>query len=256
MAGTAQALTLMNGGWFSLTREFLTGEGGNEKLRVPIPLAIIETADGPVLFDTGMNCEGLRDPENTWGPRAREIRPELVPDDDVRIRLREVGVHLEDVRLVINSHLHWDHCGGNRLLLHCPVLVQRKELAFAQSPSGPVQGGYMRNHFDVPVRYEPVDGDQDVAPGVRLLATHGHTPGHQSLVVDLASGRRVVLCADAAYTYVTVERTLLSGNVWDRAETVASLERLRSLGEDGATIIPGHDPTLWALLGDPPVRLT
>jgi glyoxylase-like metal-dependent hydrolase (beta-lactamase superfamily II) len=114
----------------------------------------------------------------------------------------------------------------------------------------------MRNHFDVPVRYEPVDGDEDVAPGVRLLATHGHTPGHQSLVVDLASGRRVVLCADAAYTYLTVERTLLSGNVWDRADTIASLARLRSLGDSGATIIPGHEPTLWARLGDPPVRLT
>jgi N-acyl homoserine lactone hydrolase len=256
MTTTARALYLMNGGWFNLTRGFLTGEGGDERVLVPIPIALVETDDGYVLFDTGMNCDGLRDPDATWGPRARTIEPRLVPEDDVRIRLGEVGVRLEDVRLAINSHLHWDHCGGNRLLHHCPVLVQGAELAFARAPSGPVQGGYMRNHFDVPVAYQTVDGDHDVAPGVRLLATHGHTPGHQSLVVDLASGRRVVLCADAAYTYDTVARTLLSGNVWDRDETLASLARLRELGDRGATIIPGHDPELWTRLGAPPVRLS
>ena len=253
---TARSLTLMNGGWFNLTRGFLTGEGGDEPVLVPIPMALVDTADGYVLFDTGMNCEGLHDPEHTWGPRAKAIEPRLVPEDDVRIRLGQVGVRLEEIRLVINSHLHWDHCGGNRLFRHCPVLAQRKELAFAQAPSGPVQGGYMRNHFDVPVSYESVDGDEEVAPGVHLIATHGHTPGHQSLVVDLASGQRVVLCADAAYTYATIARTLLSGNVWDRAETVASLARLRALGEAGATIIPGHEPELWTRFGEPPVRLS
>lgn len=113
----------------------------------------------------------------------------------------------EDVGLVINSHLHWDHCGGNRLFPHCPIVVQRAELGFARAPSGPVRGGYMANHFDVAVTYRPVDGDQEVAPGVRVLATHGHTPGH-----------------------------------------------LRGLGARGATVLPGHEPTLWDRLGPPPVR--
>lgn len=255
-APTARALILMNGGWFSLTRQFLVGEGGDERLRVPIPIALVDTADGYVLFDTGMNCDGIRDPEHTWGARARTLPPELSPEDDVAIRLGQVGVRVEDVRLVVNSHLHWDHCGGNRHFRHCPILVQRKELAFGQDPVGPVAAGYMRNHYDLPLRYEPVDGDQEIAPGVRLLATHGHTPGHQSLVVDLATGRRLVLCADAAYTYATVARTLPSPNVWDRAQTLASLGRVRALGEAGATIIPGHDPELWRELGAPPVRLT
>jgi len=256
MTRTARALYLMNGGWFNLERSLLTGEATDERVLAPIPIGLVDTADGWVLFDTGMNCDGLRDPEQTWGPRARTVQPRLVPEDDVRCRLTQLGVRLEEVRLAINSHLHWDHCGGNRLFRHCPVLVQRTELDFARAPSGPVQGGYMTNHWDVPVTYEPVDGAEDVAPGVRLFPTQGHTPGHQSLVVDLASGRRVVLCADAAYTYDTVDHGLLSGNVWDRAETVTSLGRLRELGERGATIIPGHEPELWKRLGDPPVRLS
>jgi glyoxylase-like metal-dependent hydrolase (beta-lactamase superfamily II) len=116
-----------------------------------------------------------------------------------------------------------------------------------------VQGGYMTNHFEVPVSYRPLDGDEEVAPGVRVLATHGHTPGHQSLSVTLAD-REVVLCADAAYTYDTLERRLLSGNIWDAARTLASLERLRNLAASGATVLPGHEPSLWARLGQPPVR--
>jgi N-acyl homoserine lactone hydrolase len=256
MTRTARAVILMNGGWFSLTREFLVGEGGNERLRVPIPMALVDTVEGYVLFDTGMNCDGIRDPEHTWGPRAQALPPELVPEDDVAIRLNEVGVRIQDVRLVVNSHLHWDHCGGNRRFGHCPILVQRKELVFGQEPTGPVAGGYMRNHYQVPVRYEAVDGDEEIASGVTLLATHGHTPGHQSLAVELGSGRRVVLCADAAYTHETVTRTLLSANVWDRAQTLASLRRLQAFASAGATIIPGHEPELWKQFGKPPVRLT
>ena len=59
-----------------------------------------------------------------------------------------------------------------------------------------------------------------------------------------------------AYTYATIARTLLSGNVWDRAETTVSLARLRALGEAGATMIPGHEPLLWTRFGEPPVRLS
>jgi N-acyl homoserine lactone hydrolase len=250
---TARQLYLMNGGWFSLERSFLTGEGGDQRVMVPIPMALVDTDDGYVLFDTGMNCDGIHDPEGTWGPRAQTIQPRLVPEDDIRARLGELGVRSEDIRLVINSHLHWDHCGGNRLFPHCPVLVQRAELAFARAPSGPVQGGYMANHFDVPVSYKALDGDTEVAPGVQVLATHGHTPGHQSVCVDLAASR-VVLCADAAYAYDTLERRLLSANVWNPAQTLASIERLRGLAEGGATVLPGHEPTLWDRLGPPPVR--
>lgn len=253
MTAMARALYLMNGGWLRLERNFLTGEGAGEEVLVPVPMALVDTGDGYVLFDTGMNCEGIHDPEGIWGPRARTIQPELVAEDDVSVRLAALGVRREDVGLVINSHLHWDHCGGNRLFPHCPIVVQRAELRFARAPSGPVQGGYMANHFDVAVSYRPVDGDEEVAPGVRVLATHGHTPGHQSLSVDLAGGR-VVLCADAAYTYDTLERRLLSGNVWDPAQTLASIERLRGLEARGATVLPGHEPTLWDCLGPPPVR--
>jgi N-acyl homoserine lactone hydrolase len=257
MPGTVRALYVMSGGWCSVERSFLTaGVGAGERIRVPIPIALVDTRDGWVLFDTGMNCEGIHDPEGTWGERAKIIQPRLVPEDDVRYRLGEVGVHLEDIRVVVNSHLHWDHCGGNRLFRHCPIVAQRAEMAFAREPTGLVAGGYMANHFDLPLKYDLIEGDQEIAPGVRTITTHGHTPGHQSLLVDLESGRRVALCADAAYTYATLEQRLLSDNVWDRGATGRSLDRLRGLGAEGALLVPGHEPSLWESLGPAPVRLT
>jgi N-acyl homoserine lactone hydrolase len=257
MNGTARALYLMHGGWMSLDRSFLTaGVGAGDKILVPVPMALVDTADGYVLFDTGMNCEGIHDPDGTWGPRAKLIQPRLIPEDDIRVRLSELGVRLEEIRLAINSHLHWDHCGGNRLVRHCPLVVQRAEMAFAREPSGLVGGGYMANHFDLPLKYELIDGDQEIAPGVQVITTHGHTPGHQSLRVDLESGLRIALCADAAYTYATLQQNLLSDNVWSRPETAKSLERLRGLGAEGVTLIPGHEPDLWERLGPAPARLT
>lgn len=256
MPGTARALYLMSGGWCSVERSFLTGgQGGGERILVPIPMALVDTRDGWVLFDTGMNCEGIHDPEGTWGERAKMIRPRLVPEDDVRHRLGEVDVRVEDIRVAVNSHLHWDHCGGNRLFRDCPIVVQRAETAFARAPAGLVGGGYMKNHFELPLKYELIEGEQEIVPGVRVVATQGHTPGHQSLQVDLESGRCVVLCADAAYTYATIEQNLLSDNVWNRDETAKSLERLRRLADAGVMLVPGHEPALWERLGPPPVRL-
>ncbi len=257
MPGTARALYLMSGGWCDVERGFLTaGIGAGERILVPIPMTLVDTRDGYVLFDTGMNCEGIRDPDGTWGPRAKTIHPRLVPEDDIRARLGELGVRVEDIRVVINSHLHWDHCGGNRLFRHCSVVVQRPEIAFAREPSGLVGGGYMENHFELPLKYELIEGDQEIAPGVYVITTHGHTPGHQSLRVDLDSGLRVALCADAAYTYATLEQNLLSDNVWSRPDTEKSLARLRGLGAEGVMVIPGHEPALWERLGAAPIRLT
>jgi len=257
MAGSARRLYVLSGGWCDVERSFLTASvGSGERVLVPIPMALVDTRDGWVLFDTGMNCEGIRDPDGTWGPRAQLIRPRLVPEDDVRHRLGEVDVRLEEIRVVVNSHLHWDHCGGNRLFGHCPVVARRAEMAFARAPVGLVGGKYMANHFDLPFEVRAGGGRPGDRAGVTAITTRGHTPGHESLLVVLESGRRVVLCADAAYTCDTIERRLLSNELWNREETARSLDRLRGLGAGGALVVPGHEPSLWERFGKAPVLLT
>ena len=97
-----------------------------------------------------------------------------------------------DVVCVINTHLHFDHCGGNRLFPGVPIHVQRLEL---QAPHDP------HEWVDFPgATYVEHDGEADVLPGIRLLPTPGHTRGHQSVLVDTPDGL-VVIGGDVAYTF-------------------------------------------------------
>jgi N-acyl homoserine lactone hydrolase len=100
-----------------------------------------------------------------------------------------------DVRIVINTHLHFDHCGQNAVFKHAPFYVQRSELERARR-----EDELTSQWFDFAgARFELVDGDAEVAEGVRVIATPGHTVGHQSVVVDTPDGGAVMI-GDAAYT--------------------------------------------------------
>jgi glyoxylase-like metal-dependent hydrolase (beta-lactamase superfamily II) len=136
---------------------------------------------GLLLLDTGI---GEVDPETEahYRPARRDLTEALAGCD----------VRLQDLDLVVNCHLHFDHCGGNRRLAGRPVLAQRRELELAR------QEGYtMPELVDFPgARYEPLDGEAEVWPGVLVLPTPGHTAGHQSLAVRCADGT-VVLAGQA-----------------------------------------------------------
>ena len=97
---------------------------------------------------------------------------------------------------MINTHLHFDHCGGNRLFVGTPIHVQRIERVAAREPD-----------FTIPewvefegATYVEHEGEAEIANGVRVLPTPGHTPGHQSVLVDTDDGL-VVLAGDVGYTW-------------------------------------------------------
>jgi glyoxylase-like metal-dependent hydrolase (beta-lactamase superfamily II) len=142
---------------------------------------LVRHDQGLILFDTGI---GSADPETEahYRPRRRDLRDAL----------NAAGVALDDISLVANCHLHFDHCGGNPLLGGRPVLVQDIELAHAR------RGGYTVDELiDFPsAAYEELAGEAEVWPGVWLVPTPGHTPGHQSLVLRQADGS-VVLAGQA-----------------------------------------------------------
>jgi N-acyl homoserine lactone hydrolase len=109
--------------------------------------------------------------------------------------LAEHDLSPADVRIVINTHLHFDHCGQNAVFKHAPFYVQRSELERARlAKSVPSEW------FDFAgARFELLDGDAEVADGVRVMATPGHTVGHQSVLIDTPDGGAVMI-GDAAYT--------------------------------------------------------
>ena len=144
--------------------------------------------------------------------------------------LAEHDLSPADVRIVINSHLHFDHCGQNAVFNHAPFYIQRSELDRARSEKSDVS-----EWFDFAgARFELVDGDAQIAEGVRVVATPGHTVGHQSVIVDTPDGGAVMI-GDAAYTadiYQQADNADLSkwrGQFSDRVAWSDSLHRLHGM---------------------------
>jgi N-acyl homoserine lactone hydrolase len=144
--------------------------------------------------------------------------------------LAEHGLSPTDVKIVINSHLHFDHCGQNAVFKHAPFYIQRTELGRARK-----QEVLTAEWFDFAgARFELLDGDAEIAEGVRVVATPGHTVGHQSVFVDTDDGAAVMI-GDAAYTadiYREADKADLSawpGQHANRSDWTKSLKKVHEL---------------------------
>jgi N-acyl homoserine lactone hydrolase len=220
-----------------------------QKEEIPIVMALIKTDDGNILFDTGMDPEGLTDPQRAWGPMASSVI-EFKEKDEIRHQLQQLNLAPGDIQYVVTSHLHWDHGGGLRFFKDSIIITQKSEYRFALYPDTFVARVYNRRHFDHPLKYKLVEGDTQIVPGVHVIHTPGHTPGHQSLMVKLPEKGTVILAGDAVFTQENIEKDIPSPNAWSPALAMDSMHRLRSLAQYGdGLIIPGHEPKLWKVFG-------
>jgi len=143
----------------------------------------IEHPDGLVLVDTGM-IDTTPELDEEWHPTPHPLPADLV----------------SRVAVVVNTHLHFDHCGGNRLFPGIPIHVQSRELADARS----------EEDYTVPewvdflgATYVEHDGEAEILPGVRLIPAPGHSRGHQIVLVETDDGP-VVLGGDVGYSFAEV----------------------------------------------------
>lgn len=149
-----------------------------EEERMPVCVHLVDHPDGRVLVDTGFT----------------EPHPAIADFDPVLTPLDQQDLDLATVDLVVNTHLHFDHCGGNHFFRGRPIHVQRAELEDART----LDDYTIREWVDAPgVEYVPVDGELELLPGIRLLPAPGHTRGSQIVVVDTEEGR-VVIAGDTA----------------------------------------------------------
>jgi len=197
----------------------------------PVLAYLVLHPSGRLLFDTGF----AEDPaiDEIYHPVRRSL-------DDA---LHAAGVRRDEVTAVVNCHLHFDHCGGNPMLPGVPIFVQRREFEAAREPGYTLPGLAEFDGADIRV----LDGDAEILPGLTLLATPGHTNGHQSLMVDTRSGP-VVLAGQAAYT-VDEYADPQNGHIWglkaaaDQHQYRRSLQRLRELQPQRLYL--AHDTRVW-----------
>jgi len=233
-------------------------EGGEGDITVPVPVFLIEHPKGTALFDTGIHPDCQHDAAARLGERLASLFTITYrPGEEVSGRLQAMDRDPAKVDLLINSHFHFDHCGGNALVPNATLLVQKREWDAGMDPDSAAKRGFDPRDFDLGHKLRLIDGEHDVFGdgSVMCLPTPGHTPGHQSLKLRLPGGD-VVLAADSCYFCQTLRERRLPRSVYDRTQMLASLDRLEALEKAGARIVFGHDPVFWRDVPQAPAPLT
>jgi N-acyl homoserine lactone hydrolase len=212
--------------------EFTFAEGEPYAGQTGIVIAYaIRHPGGVFLFDTGFGF-GNAELDASYQVRARAL-PEVLAD---------VGIDIAEVTAVANCHLHADHAGQNGLFPGVPIYVQPAELQAAHRPDYTIL-----EWVDFPgARYAQIAGDHEVAPRIRIFATPGHSPGHQSLVVDMPDGP-LLLAGQAVYSHgewSAIEGAREGASTAPDNEAYArSIARLRALKPK--RVLFGHDRRGW-----------
>ncbi len=194
-----------------------------KRIEVPFLTYLIQTDNGNILFDSGIDHEDLPYMKSTG--RQWQVKEE----DHLFTQLKKVGVSPEAIDLVVQSHLHADHSGLMRQFPKAQVVVQREEYNFAMNGPYFVESYYRRPYYDVPnIKWRILDGDEELVPGVIALSTPGHTPGHQSLMVDLPESGTILLTGDCAYLTENIERGIIPAIFYNPVQALHSLKRMKT----------------------------
>jgi N-acyl homoserine lactone hydrolase len=212
-----------------------------EKIRVPILGWLIQSGEEAILVDTGPSAEDA--PATRYHTPIRRS-PAQKPD----AALRAVGVDPDRISRVVLSHLHWDHCYNLECFPSARFLVQAEEVRTAVDPVPP-----QRHPYEVGIpgvqpswlpffdRLEVIQGEVEVAPGVRTVCLPGHTPGLQGVVVETAAGRYLI-ASDAvplgANFHGEGAGPIAPAIHVDVAACYRSFERMRAVAD---VVLPSHD---------------
>jgi len=235
------------------------GRGPSGPFRFPVYGALVEHKEGRFLFDTGYNMEWVN---NHMPGIGQQTEHQTVPG-----QLDMIGLRPTDIDFVINSHMHVDHVGGNHFCTNACTLCHKNELEAYKRPEPWEAPGYAdRNAAPTegdeyaPVPEEPDDrvqeiftprsellsGDNEIAKGIHLFETPGHTPGHYSMMVELSGRRPMLFTGDACYTKRSIEENIIANAHSDVREAHDSLQRLRDLADHhDAELFYSHDPEAW-----------
>ena len=225
----------------------------DERNRIPLAMRclLVETADARILIDTGVGAKesdkflGLFRVDNAGSPTRLEDS------------IRAAGVEPDSIDIVLSTHLHFDHAGGNTLRTadgtvtaafpNAEYYIRRSEWDFAHLDNERVRASYLLDNFDSlesEGRIRFMDEDCEIVPGVCVLGSAGHTPGHQSVLIGTGESRLLYL-ADLVPTVAHLPLPWIMGYDVEPLVTLESKRRILAKAvAEGWTLAFEHDPTI------------
>jgi N-acyl homoserine lactone hydrolase len=216
---------------------------------------LVDHPDGTILWDTGSHPEAG---DGYWPePLFEAFAHPDAGDRDLETALSDVGYALDDIDIVVQSHLHLDHAGGLYEFAgtDVPVYVHQREVEFAylsaKTPAG--ASAYLASDFDHDLNWQVVAGERQLVPGFELLHLPGHTPGLLGARLDTDAHGTVLVAGDEAFLRPNYEDEAPMGQslTTSNADWRESLRRLKDIERrTDATVLYGHDPEQAASLRD------
>jgi N-acyl homoserine lactone hydrolase len=252
--------------WLPRLRMLGLGTRRSSWIELPVPAFLIRhPTAGPFVVDTGLHPSVAAKPAENLGRRiARLSRPELEPGQDLPAQLRGRGVDGRSIRLVVMTHMHFDHTSAMSEFEGATFVLSEREWHAATTDPRPLLRGYRPAHYDYAFDYRTLSYDSDAIQSyssfgrtfdlfcdgsVRLASTAGHTAGHQSVICRLAE-RDLVIAGDAIYTLGQLSGAPEPPLTVDEHNWRRSLRELQLFQRQypQAVIIPGHDAEHWRTL--------
>jgi glyoxylase-like metal-dependent hydrolase (beta-lactamase superfamily II) len=237
-------------GWLEVDAgAILAGESGN--LKLPIPSYLLEHPRGRLVFDTGLHRDLQRD-SSRLGKLAKAFTVRFKAGEDLAAQLQARQFDPARIDYMVNSHLHFDHVGGNADLPNAKLIVQRREWEATKDPKLVKVNGYNHADFDLGHQLQLIDGEHDVFGDGSIVCfpSYGHTAGHQSLRVRTDTGE-YVMTADSCYMRKVFEEMVLPPFAFSYDAMREVIERYRKMERAGARLIFGHDAAQWNSDGTP-----
>jgi len=233
------------------------GPGG--EIRFPVYSILIDHAEGRFLIDSGFDYDHVM--------RVLPFeKPMQAPEQTLPGALKILGLAPKDVGVVVNSHFHFDHVGGNKFFPHAKKICHKDEIREAAVPQPFEILGYSDLSFSAEAAeargksdqllagttrrnsaFEAIAGDVELAKGVKLIFTPGHAIGHYSLLVEFGARRPILFTIDAAYTQQSLETLCQASFHIVAVKGVESMRRLKQLAQDhDAELMYSHDARNFA----------
>lgn len=222
---------------------------------IPVSMWLIDHPKGLVVFDTGNNVAITQDCKAYWAAGLCDfLKPSQTRDTTIDMQLKKIGYSADKIKVVISSHSHLDHAGNLKLFPKAIHAFQKKELYQGWFPEkfqgrdgkGPFVLADMEGTRDY--NFMELEGDYDLFGdgSVVILSTPGHTLGHQSVKLKLASGKTMILAQDAIWMQENMDGypAGLNYSVQDYTASVNRIKFMRDL--EGAAVFYGHDQDQWA----------